>query len=467
MTIQKIGSASTLDIITAIKKLLPSVQNDASARPSNSAPRRPICLRPWRHFRRFTGGAHRGLPYGCHDSSVSWKLAQHAHYRYFDPLSILTSIIFLSALGETINIMTLGVWRWLSAPGDDATVTIENIHGFLSKGKETEEAILLGAEQIAVPALVSTLSICIVFVPMFCSPGSPVISLCPWRRRSSSRCWLPTCFPGTLIPTMAKYLLKAHAEEGSHAPSKNPLCSSKPGLKRSFERFGPRIADTRSLCPSPPCFCRLILAACVLSFGLYPGWDKISSHPWIVANSLHLRAPTGMRIEETAALCDRVEAEDSQPIPPARVAGVIDNIGLPYSGINLSYSSSAPIGTEDADIMVALSPKHRPTAGYVHDLRLKLSRDFPGVTFYFLPSDMVTQILNFGLPAQSIFKLSEIICRPTGNLRTSCWRGSSTFREQRISAFSKPLTSRNFTVDVDRTKARESVSPSEKLRAIS
>jgi len=140
-----------------------------------------------------------------------------------------------------------------------------------------------------------------------------------------------------------------------------------------------------------------------------------------------------------------VEAEIRNQIPPAEFSGVIDNIGLPYSGINLSYSNSAPVGTADADIMVALSPKHRPTAGYVHDLRLKLAQDFPGVTFYFLPSDMVTQILNLVCLHLLIFKLSEMIYRPTGNSQTRCWRRSSTFREQRISAFSKPLTSRSFT----------------------
>src|SRR5260370_15855852 len=147
-------------------------------------------------------------------------------------------------------------------------------------------------------------------------------------------------------------------------------------------------------------FAGAFLAACVLSFGLYP-WLGQDFFPSVDSGefTLHLRAPTGMRIEETAALCDRVEAEIRNQVPPAAFAGAIDNIGLPYSGINLSYSSSAPIGTEDADIMVALSPMHRPTAGYVHDLRLKLSRDFPGVTFYVLPVNIVTQILNSGLPS--------------------------------------------------------------------
>src|SRR6266576_396635 len=205
----------------------------------------------------------------------------------------------------------------------------------------------------------------------------------------------------TLVPTMAKYLLKAHAEEGSRAPSKNPLVLFQARFERSFERIRTTYRGLLEACVRHRrVFAVSFLAVCVLSFGLYP-WLGQDFFPSVDSGefTLHLRAPTGMRIEETAALCDRVEAEIRNQIPPAEFGGIIDNIGLPYSGINLSYSSSAPIGTEDADIMVALSPKHRPTAGYMHDLRLKLSHDFPGVIFYFLPSDMVTQILNFGLPA--------------------------------------------------------------------
>src|SRR5438105_2027125 len=270
------------------------------------------------------------------------------------PLSILTSIILLSALGETINIMTLGgLALAVGILVDDATVTIENIHGFLSKGKPTEEAILLGAEQIAVPALVSTLSICIVFVPMFLLTGVARYLFVPMAEAVVFAMLASYVLSRTLIPTMAKYLLRAHAEEGWHAPSKNPLVLFQAWFERSFEKIRAAYRGLLEACVRHRrVFAGSFLAACVLSFGLYP-WLGQDFFPSVDSGefTLHLRAPTGMRIEETAALCDRVEAEIRDQIPHTEFGGIIDNIGMPYSGINLSYSSSAPIGTEDADIM--------------------------------------------------------------------------------------------------------------------
>ncbi len=458
MTIQKIGNASTLDIITAIKKLLPSVKTTLPP---------DLQIRLLGDQSVFVRGAISGvlreaLIAACLTAAMillflgSWRSTLIIAISI--PLSILTSIFFLSVLGETINIMTLGgLALAVGILVDDATVTIENIHGFLSRGKETEEAILLGAEQIAVPALVSTLSICIVFVPMFLLTGVARYLFVPMAEAVVFAMLASYVLSRTLIPTMAKYLLKAHAGEGSHAPSKNPLVLFQAWFERSFERIRTAYRGLLEACVRHRrVFAGSFLAACVLSFGLYP-WLGQDFFPSVDSGefTLHLRAPTGMRVEETAALCDRVEAEIRNQIPPAEFAGIIDNIGLPYSGINLSYSSSAPIGTEDADIMVALSPKHRPTASYVHDLRLKLSRDFPGVTFYFLPADMVTQILNFGLPAPIDIQIIGNNLQANRQFadklleKVKYVSGTTDLRIQQT--FDQP----KFHVDVDRTKARE------------
>jgi len=458
MTIQKIGNASTLDIISAIKKLLPSVKTTLPP---------DLQIRLLADQSVFVRGAISGvlreaLIAACLTAAMillflgSWRSTLIIAISI--PLSILTSIIFLSALGETINIMTLGgLALAVGILVDDATVTIENIHGFLSRGKETEEAILLGAEQIAVPALVSTLSICIVFVPMFLLTGVARYLFVPMAEAVVFAMLASYVLSRTLIPTMAKYLLRAHAGEGSQAPSKNPLVLFQAWFERSFERIRTAYRGLLVACVRHRrVFAGAFLAACVLSFGLYP-WLGQDFFPSVDSGefTLHLRAPTGMRIEETAALCDRVEAEIRNQVPPAEFAGVIDNIGLPYSGINLSYSSSAPVGTEDADIMVALSPKHRPTAGYVHDLRLKLARDFPGVTFYFLPADMVTQILNFGLPAPIDIQIIGNNLQANRQFADSLLErvkyvsGTTDLRIQQT--FDQP----KFHIDVDRTKAQE------------
>jgi multidrug efflux pump subunit AcrB len=263
----------------------------------------------------------------------------------------------------------------------------------------------------------------------------------------------------TLVPTLAKYFLKTHAEGNSNETrvSKNPLVHFQAWFERGFEsirnayrRLLETFIDHRRI------FVAGFLLACFASFTLLP-WLGQDFFPSVDSGefTLHLRAPTGMRIEETASLCDRVENEIRKQIPPQEFAGVIDNIGLPYSGINLSYSNSAPVGTQDADIMVSLSPKHHPTAGYVHDLRLKLPRSFPGVTFYFLPSDMVTQILNFGLPApidiQVVGNDLEANRQFADNLlaRVKNVSGTSDLRIQQT--FDQP----KLHIDVDRTKARD------------
>ena len=319
------------------------------------------------------------------------------------PLSILSSIIGLSALGETINIMTLGgLALAVGILVDDATVAIENINWHLEQGKALEPAILDGAEQIAIPAFVSTICICIVFVPMFFLSGVARYLFVPMAEAVVFAMLASYVLSRTLVPTMAKYLLKAHAPHDEHAPrSRNPLVAVQRRIDEGFIRLRAGYRSVLEACVSRRgLFASGFLAACVATFALMP-WVGEDFFPSVDSGQfkLHLRAPTGTRIEETAVLSDRVEQLVREVIPADELAGILDNIGLPYSGLNLSYSNSAPIGAGDADIMVALAPDHRPTAGYIHDLRLRLARDFPSAQFSFIPSDIVSQILSFGLPA--------------------------------------------------------------------
>jgi len=458
MTIQKIGNASTLNIIAGIKQLLPSVKNtlppDLQIRVLGD---QSVFVRA-----AITGVVREALIAACLTAAMillflgSWRSTLIIAISI--PLSILSSIAALSALGETINLMTLGgLALAVGILVDDATVTIENIHRYLSEGKEIEEAILDGAQQIAIPALVSTLSICIVFVPMFLLSGVARYLFVPLAEAVVFAMLASYLLSRTLVPTLAKYFLKAHEEEGSHEPSRNPFVRLQVGFERGFERIRSAYRGLlETFIDHRRIFVGGFLLACFLSFALLP-WLGQDFFPAVDAGefTLHLRAPTGTRIEETAALCDHVENEIRKQIPQQEFAGVIDNIGLPYSGINLSYSNSAPIGTQDADIIVTLSPKHHPTAGYVHNLRLDLARTFPGVTFYFLPSDMVTQILNFGLPApidiQVVGNDLQANRQFADNLleRVKSISGTSDLRIQQT--FNQP----KLHVDVDRTKAAD------------
>jgi CzcA family heavy metal efflux pump len=460
MTIQKIGTASTLDIISGIKNLLPSVKNtlpeDLQIRTVSD---QSIFVRS-----AVSGVVREALIAACLTAAMillflgSWRSTLIIAVSI--PLSILSSIIALGFLGETINLMTLGgLALAVGILVDDATVTIENIHRYLAEGKPIEEAILDGAQQIAIPALVSTLSICIVFVPMFLLSGVARYLFVPMAEAVVFAMLASYLLSRTLVPTLAKYLLKAHASGDEHSIGKG-LFSVAGNFQSWFEQGFERFRDAyHSLLETFIQHRRLFVAgfflACLASFILMP-WLGQDFFPTVDSGefTLHVRAPTGTRIEETAALCDRIEHEIREEIPPREFSGVIDNIGLPYSGINLSYSNSAPVGTQDADILVSLAPKHRPTADYVHDLRLKLARMFPGTTFYFLPSDMVTQILNFGLPApidiQVVGNNLEANRQFADQLlaRVKNIPGTSDLRIQQ--GFNQP----KFHIDVDRTKAQ-------------
>src|SRR3979411_2887315 len=286
---------------------------------------------------------------------------------------------------------------------DDATVTIENIHRYLSEGKDIEEAILDGGQQIAIQALVSTLSICIVFIPMFLLTGVARYLFVPLAEAVIFAMLASLLLSRTLVPTMARFLLQAHEQDATRKSlaSRNPLVRLQGYFERWFENLRAGYREVLQKCLAHRVLFPLVfLALCVSSFALLP-WLGEDFFPAADAGQikLHLRAPTATRIEETAALCDEVERSIRSQIPAQDITSMIDNIGLPYSQFNLTYSTSAPIGPQDADIMISLAEKHHPTDEYIHDLRLKLAKEFPGVLFYFPPADIVSQILNFGLPA--------------------------------------------------------------------
>ncbi|AXL49933.1 RND transporter [Paraburkholderia caffeinilytica] len=317
------------------------------------------------------------------------------------PLSILSSLIALHALGQTINIMTLGgLALAVGILVDDATVTIENIERHLHLGTNLHDAILDGAGEIAIPALVSTLCICIVFVPMFFLTGVARYLFVPLAEAVVFAMLASYILSRTLVPTLAM-LLMGHA----HKPKTDATPSLFRRLYLRFDRGFERMRSTyimilSSVLVRRGTFGSLFLGFCVVSMGLVfvLGEDFF---PSVDAGDirLHMRAPTGTRIEETARLADEVEKVIREVVPADELGTILDNLGLPYSGINLSYSNAGTIGTLDGEIQVALKEGHRPTQIYMDKLRTILPQRFPGVEFFFQPADIVTQILNFGLPA--------------------------------------------------------------------
>jgi multidrug efflux pump subunit AcrB len=317
------------------------------------------------------------------------------------PLSILTSVLLLSALGETINIMTLGgLALAVGILVDDATVEVENINRNREQepDKSLREVILDSAQQIAVPALVSTLCICIVFLPMFFLAGVSKFLFVPLAEAVAFAMLASYFFSRTIVPTMAMYLLKVNEHR-----------KSKPGFfarfQQGFERRFERLRLSYHLFLTTAVHRRVIfipafLLVCTSMFILIP-WLGQNFFPASDNGQfiLHMRVKSGTRIEETAKIADLVETSIRQQIPAREIDNILDNIGLPYSTINYMHSTSGLIGAGDGDILISLKEKHHATADYIRDLRRTLPREFPGTTFYFLPADMVTQVLNFGLPA--------------------------------------------------------------------
>jgi len=403
LTIQKGGDASTLSVISGIKSLLPRIA--ATVPPQLKMD--PLADQSIFVLGAINGVVREALIAACLTALMiltflgSWRSTLIIATSI--PLAILSSIIVLSLTGQTINIMTLGgLALAVGILVDDATVAIENINRHLAMGKETVDAILHGAQEIATPAFVSTLCICIVFAPMFLLSGVARYLFLPLAEAVVFAMLASYILSRTIVPTMAKYLLQNEKSHGEAGSSRNPLVRLQLKFDLAFERMREAYRKLLERClQRRRAFLVGFFVVCLGSLAVLIPWLGQDFFPSVDAGSfkLHLRAPTGMRIEDTAFLCDLVENSIRHKIPANEVSSIVDNIGLPYSGINLSYSNSAPVGTSDADILVTLSAKHHPTAQYVSALRLSLAKEFPGVMFAFLPSDMVSQILNFGLPA--------------------------------------------------------------------
>jgi CzcA family heavy metal efflux pump len=406
MSTYKTGGASTLDIVDRVKEVL-----------NNYASSLPESLHVSTFFDQsvfvrasIQGVLREALIAACLTAVMiliflgNWKSTLIIAVSI--PLSILVSILLLSALGETINIMTLGgLALAVGILVDDATVEIENINRNLAMGKETIQAILDGAQQIAVPAFVSTLCICIVFLPMFFLSGVAKFLFVPLAEAVSFAMLASYGWSRTIVPTMAMYLLSSADEykPEEHVGEKQGFFRRyQQKFEHGFERF--REGYRRGLDSAlewPKLFGGCFLIFCVLSVGLVALLGR-DFFPKVDAGQirLHFRARTGLRIEETARLADQVDAVIRETIPPNELQTVLDNIGVPYSGINLSYSNSGTFGTSDAEILVQLKEERgKPTGAYINELREKLPQRFPGTQFFFQPADIVTQILNFGTPA--------------------------------------------------------------------
>ncbi len=458
MLIMKTGSASTLKIIQSVMDKLPIVKTQLP---------RQMRITPLSDQSIFVRSAIDGvireaIVAACLTAIMilvflgSWRSTLIIAVSI--PLSILTSLIVMSALGETINIMTLGgLALAVGILVDDATVEIENINRNLEEGKEIEQAILDGAAQIAVPAFVSTLSICIVFVPMFFLSGVSRYLFVPLAEAVVFAMLASYLLSRTIVPTMAKYLLKEHDDAAivRRQSSRNPFLIFQRYFESGFERLRMTYLSVLTFCVDHArAFLLCFLLLCVASLGLIPwlGQDFFPSSD-SGAIKIHVRAHTGLRIEETAALCDRVDQTIRSVIPANEVDTIIDNIGLPYSSYALTYTTSSPVGTADADIYVQLKPKHHSANAYMNVLRKKLQIEFPGVMFYSLPTDIVTQILNFGLS-------SPIDVQVIGpNLHANRIFTDQLLSEIRYvpgtvdARIQQPFNEPNLTVNVDRTRS--------------
>lgn len=457
VTILKAGNASTIDVVKGIRGLLPRV---AQTLPPE------LKIVPLADQSIFVRGAVNGVIReaviaACLTGLMillflgSWRSTLIIAVSI--PLSILTSVMVLGFLGETINVMTLGgLALAVGILVDDATVTIENIERYSEEGHAPREAILEGASQIAVPALVSTLCICIVFLPMFLLNGVARYLFVPLAEAVVFAMLASYILSRTLVPTLAMYLLKA--KEHGTGLSMNPLVRFQRAFERVFERLRnayrallTRIVHRRAV------FIPAFLVGCVAIFVFLLPWLGQDFFPSSDNGQfiLHLRAKSGTRIEETAKLCDLIDGSIRREIPGGEVDNILDNIGLPYSTINYMHATSGLIGAGDADILVSLKENHHPTADYVQRLRERLPREFPGTTFYFLPSDIVTQVLNFGLPApidvqiegSAIDDNREVAARMLHEIAEV--PGVADARIQQ--AFDYPA----FDIDVDRTKAAQ------------
>jgi multidrug efflux pump subunit AcrB len=463
MTVLKTGNASTLDIISRVKSKLDLIK--ASLPPG-------LDLHVIGDQSVFVRAAISGVVREGAIAAVltglmillflgSWRSTVIITVSI--PLSIMASLIALSSLGETINIMTLGgLALAVGILVDDATVAIENINWHLEQGKEVEPSILDGARQIAIPALVSTLCICIVFIPMFFLTGVARYLFVPMAEAVVFAMLASYFLSRTLVPTMAKYLLRAHEEhysEGVDTPApRNWLTRWQFAFEHQFDRLRHAYHGVlEGALENAKLFVIIFLSFILLSLVLLGPWLGSNFFPTVDAGQikLHLRAHTGTRVEETAALCDDVDTVIRRVIPSDEIDSLTHIIGLPYSGINLTYSNSAPEGPEDADIFISLKSDHHSVTNFMEKLRKELATSEPGVLFYFLPADIVSQILNFGLPSPidiQITGMNAIANRSYANMLLDKIKEVPGIVDSRIQ---QDDDYPEFRVKVDRTRAEE------------
>ncbi|HVN82007.1 MAG TPA: efflux RND transporter permease subunit [Terriglobia bacterium] len=407
LTIYKTGKASTLDIVRRVRAELPRIQAGLpSALKVDAVADQSLFVRA-----AIQGVLREATIAALLTAAMilvflgSWRMTFVVATSI--PLAILTSVLTLSTLGETINMMTLGgLALAVGILVDDATVEVENTNRLLPEGKSLRETILTSASQIATPALVGSLSICIVFVPVMFLTGISGFLFRPLAEAVVFAMLASYLLSRTLVPTMMFYFYRS--ERRLRVKHESQLHRG-PGFfyrfhkhfEGGFERFRERFVGLLEWCLHHRLlFGATFLGFCLasLSLALVLGSDLF---PTIDAGQmrLHLRGQTGLRIEETANLCQQVEQAIRQVIPPGELHTMLDNSGMPYSGINLTYSNSGVIGTSDAEILISLNPEHHPTADYIRMLRRQLPKEFPGTQFSFQPADIVSQILNFGLPS--------------------------------------------------------------------
>ncbi len=414
MTILKSGSASTVDIVNDVKALLPKLKETLP----DSLKIQLLSDQSLFVKAAVSGVVREGVLAAALTSLMillflgSWRSTVIIATSI--PLAILAAVAGLAVTGETLNIMTLGgLALAVGILVDDATVTIENINWHLEQGKGVAESIMDGAEQIVRPAFVSLLCICIAFLPMFFLPGVAGFLFAPMAKSVVFAMIASFVLSRTLVPTMSNFLLRAHGSEHavdimvSHdamtgqKPGMHPLRRFQHGFETRFEAIRAWYVDVLRAALEGrrrfvPGFMIVVLASLVLvpflGRNFFPSVDSGQI-------SLHVRAPVGTRLEETAALFDKVEDQIRATVPRDELVSIVDNIGMSSSGINTAYANSGGIGAQDGDILVTLAEDHHPTDGYVRALREHLPHLFPGTTFSFLPADIISQILNFGAPA--------------------------------------------------------------------
>ena len=459
MMVLKAGAISTLDIIAGIKQKVVEIKSQLpDTLKIGFVGDQSVFVRG-----AIGGVANEGVIAACLTSLMillflgSWRSTVIIAISI--PLSIMGAIVMLSAIGETLNIMTLGgLALAVGILVDDATVTIENINYHLEQGKPVTQAILDGANQIVTPAFVSLLCICIVFVPMFFLTGVARFLFVPMAEAVMFAMMWSFILSRTLVPTMANYLLKPHThhEGDGPPPTRNPLVKFQRGFEARFERLRRGYRELLSLALAHrPTFVIGFLGFVAVSFLLVPFLGR-NFFPSVDAGNIlmHVRTQVGTRVEETAGQLADVQKAIRKIIPPEEIETVTDNIGMPISGINMTYNNTGVIGPQDGDIQIKLKEDHRPTAEHVQALREQLPRLFPGMSFAFLPADIVSQILNFGAPAPI-----DLQVRGANIDANFAYANKLLSRIRRIPGIADARIQQSpsnptFNIDVDRTRAQ-------------